>query len=153
MGDLLGARKFRILVIEDNEADVKLLRLALDGAGLQYDLAVIQDGGEAMEYVRRHAGGAETDRAPNLIVLDLNVPKNDGLEILSAMREARVFEHVPVLVLTSSSSPRERGKLEALGIAKHVRKPLEYDEFMRIGPVVKQVLSGADGLAAEQAAR
>jgi CheY-like chemotaxis protein len=81
------------------------------------------------------------DPAPDLIMLDFNISTNDGLEILSAMREAQVFEGVQVLVLTSSSSPRERAKLESLRIARHVTKPLEFDEFMDIGSAVKQVLA------------
>lgn len=138
----LNGRKARILVVEDNPSDVDLLRWALQGADVDFDLKVINDGGEAMAYVRRHA---ESEIPHDLAILDLNVPKNDGLEILEAMRSTTAFRALPVAVLTSSSSPRERTKLTALNVTRLIAKPLEFDEFMKIGYVIKQVLAGVMG--------
>lgn len=136
--------KARILVIEDNIADVELLRLAMQMAGLQCELCVIDDGGEALAFVRGQ--GKYADRlVPDLVILDLNVPKSDGIEILKAIRDSLTLAHLPVVVTTSSSSPREMTQLQALRIARHFIKPPDLDEFMKIGPILKQVLT--DGAA------
>lgn len=131
--------KTHILVIEDNIADVELLRIAMQTAGLDCELCVIDDGGEALAFVRQQ--GKYSQRiTPDLVVLDLNVPKSDGIEILKAIRETHSLAHLPVVVTTSSSSPREMTQLQSLHIAKHFIKPPDLDEFMKIGPILKQVL-------------
>jgi two-component system, chemotaxis family, response regulator Rcp1 len=129
--------KPRILIVEDNPGDVELLRMAFNRAQLECDLTIIADGREALIYVR------DPDAAvPDLAVLDLNVPKNDGLEILEAMRGADRYTPVPVIVLTSSSSPGDAARVQALGVTCHLIKPLELEQFMDIGRIVKQVLEG-----------
>ena len=140
MSDELSGRKARILVVEDNYADVDLLRWSLEGSGVDCELKVIQDGAEALDYVRQHSGSAQAPH--DLAVLDLNVPKHDGLEILEAMRATPAFAVLPVAILTSSSSPRERTLLNALNVKHIIAKPLDLDEFMKIGRVLKQVLAG-----------
>ena len=103
------AGKTRILVIEDNPGDVELIRMALEFAGVDCDLQVIDEGEGAMAYVqqpRNHAG----ERVPDLVLLDLNLPKHSGLEILEAIRGNQAYAAVPVTVLSSSSSRRDRGK-------------------------------------------
>jgi CheY-like chemotaxis protein len=138
--DLHGPKP-HILIIEDNPADVRLVLLALREAGLDCELTVLEDGARAIAYVQER--GQSGDRIPDLTILDLNIPKRDGLEILRAMRACPAFAAVPVVVLTSSSSPRERATFEALGVARHVTKSIELDAFMSIGHVVKEVLSTA----------
>jgi CheY-like chemotaxis protein len=136
----LGERRVQILVVEDNAADVELLRRAFEDADLDCELTVIDDGGEAMAFAQqrgKYAGAA----APDLAVLDLNLPKNDGLEIVEAMRANRAFAEVPVAVLTSSSSPRDRAKMEAFGIGRYISKPPDLDEYLRIGSILKQFLA------------
>jgi CheY-like chemotaxis protein len=129
----------RILLVEDNPADVHLLRLALGGAELDVELTVFADGQTALTYVGEHGN---TNIPPvDLAVLDLNVPKNDGLEILERMRETPAFAAVPVIILTSSSSPKEMVRLQTLNISRHIIKPLDFEEFMRIGSVIRQVLA------------
>jgi CheY-like chemotaxis protein len=144
--------KKQILVIEDNIADVELLRLAMEAAGLDCDLFVIDDGGEALAFVRQQ--GKHSNRlVPDLVILDLNVPKSDGIEILKAIRDTGALAHLPVVVTTSSSSPREMTQLEALQIARHFIKPPDLEEFMKIGLILKEVLSSgpipSKSLAAE----
>ena len=94
MSDLQSIRKARILVVEDNYADVDLLRWSLEGSGVDCELMVIQDGAEALAYVRRL--GVSPPAPHDLAVLDLNVPKHDGLEILEAMRATPAFASLPV---------------------------------------------------------
>jgi len=133
-------RKPHLLVIEDNPGDVELLRLALEHAELDCDLKVIDDGGEALAYVQQES---ETDLlAPDLAIVDLNLPKYDGVEILEAMRASAKFLKVPVAVFSSSSLPRERANIEKLNIVHQLRKPSDLEEFMQIGTLVKQLLAG-----------
>ncbi len=134
-----GDRKIQILLVEDNPADVDLLRRALRSAGLDCELTVIEDGAEALAFVRqkeKEAGGPGSD----LVVLDINLPKNGGLEILEAMRASRVFADVPVAILTSSSSPRERTKMEGLRVGRYIIKPPDLEEYLKIGFILKALL-------------
>lgn len=133
-------RKVHILLIEDNPGDVALIRMALRNAGLDCDLTVIDEGGEAMAFVQQQ-GKYGASRAPDLAILDLNLPKNDGLEILAAMRGNQPFVEVPVAILSSSSWPRDRTKLEVFNIARYITKPPDLDEFMRIGLILKELLA------------
>lgn len=132
-------RKVSVLVIEDNPADVELLRWALQDANFQCDLTVLEDGGEALAFIQQR--GKYADRTPpDLTILDLNLPKYDGLEILEAMRSTPGFESVPVAVLSSSSSPRDRSRMEAFQIAKYITKPPDLDEYLRIGRVIRELV-------------
>lgn len=139
MPDISGGHKPHILVVEDNPADVDLLRLALERAELDCDLTVIADGGDALALVQ-HPWTADS-QLPDLVLLDLNLPKNDGLEVLSAMRGNPELARVSVAVLSSSSSPRDRTKMEAFGICRYITKPLGLDEYLEIGWVLKELLN------------
>jgi CheY-like chemotaxis protein len=133
-------QKPRLLMVEDNPGDVELFRWALERAEIDCELSVIEDGGDALDMVRGKAG-AESPATPDLIVLDLNLPKVGGLEILKQMRAGGPFVNVPVIVMTSSTSPRERERLEPLRVARHLTKPSDLDEFLNIGSIVKDVLN------------
>jgi chemotaxis family two-component system response regulator Rcp1 len=132
-------RKAQILVVEDNPADVELLRLALATAELDHDLTVITDGGEALAYAEQK-GKYSTAETPDLAILDLNLPKNGGLEILAAMRRNPAFDSVAITILSSSSWPRERDRMGALRVERFITKPYDLDEYMQIGFVLKQML-------------
>jgi CheY-like chemotaxis protein len=126
-----------ILVIEDNPSDVELLRLALDTAGLRYRMTTMHDGGDALALFR----GEATADAPDLLILDLNLPKSDGLEILQAARSNPAFAELPVLVLSSASSPRELSKLLAFGRVRFQTKPSDLDRYLKLGDFVKEFLA------------
>lgn len=133
-------RKAHILVVEDNPGDVDLLRMALETAEVDCTLTIIEDGGDAIAFLL----GQETYQnapVPDLAILDLNVPKSDGLEILEAMRAAPRSAHVVVAVLSSSSSPRERARIDACGVALYLTKPSDLDEYLRIGSRLKELLA------------
>jgi two-component system response regulator len=129
----------RILLVEDNPGDVDLFRLALKTAHFDCDLTVLDDGGEAMALVKREGKYADLD-VPDLVVLDLNVPKNDGIEIVASMRSSEVFRETQVVVLSSSSSPRDYAKLENFRIAKYITKPPDLDEFLNIGTQLMKIV-------------
>ena len=135
----LHGGKPRVLLAEDNPGDVDLLRLAFSNAALDCELTVLDDGGEALAFVRQDGKYAGVP-IPDLAILDLNVPKNDGLEILAAMRANPKFAELPVAVLSSSSSPRERAAMEQFNIRRFITKPSDLEEFMRIGSIVKELL-------------
>jgi CheY-like chemotaxis protein len=134
------ARNIRLLVIEDNPADVELLRWALEAAHVKCELIVLEDGGEALAFIQQR--GKYADRTPpDLAIVDLNLPKYDGLEILEAMRATPGFESLPVAVLSSSSSPRDRSRMEAFHIASFITKPPDLDEYLQIGDEIRKLIA------------
>ena len=135
-----GGRKAQIVLVEDNPADVDLLRRALRSAALDCELRVIEDGAEALAFVSQEKEKETGAPIPDLVVLDMNLPKNSGQEILEAMRTNRVFAKVPVAILTSSSSPRERTKMEGLDVGRYILKPPDLEEYLRIGLILKELL-------------
>jgi CheY-like chemotaxis protein len=134
-----GNGKARVLVVEDNPADVELLRYALVSAGVDCELTVIDNGGDALAFFAQR-GDYANSTPPDLAILDLNLPRYDGIEILEAMRANGKFSNVAVAVLTSSSSPRDRARIEAFHIARYIIKPPDLDEYMRIGLIVREIL-------------
>jgi two-component system response regulator len=142
MSEGYAGRKARILLIEDNPADVELLRRAFAAADLDCELMLLEDGAEALAFLRR-AEGAGSETSPDLTVLDLNLPKIDGIEVLQAMRASNQFAGTPVAVLSSSASSKERSRIENLGITRYITKPADLDEFMNIGVVLKQLLAAS----------
>jgi len=124
----------RILLGEDNPADVYLIRQALEENGVKYTLEVAAHGGEMIEAVSKRGN------APDLVVLDLNLPRHDGLEILKLIRDNQDYNGVPVVILTSSDSPRDRTAASLLGAACYIRKPSNLEEFMEIGRTIQSLL-------------
>lgn len=134
-------RRYKVLVVEDNPNDVALLRLALTEAHVDCDLTVIDDGGDALSFVRQVAG----DAVPDLAVLDLNLPKRDGLEVLQGMRSNPALLDVPVAILSSSSAPRDRSRLQTFGVRRYLVKPPDFDEFLKLGQELKDLLPEDSG--------
>jgi CheY-like chemotaxis protein len=122
-----------IFLAEDNPADVYLLReaLAAECAG-EIDVVVAQDGEEALDFVQGR-GAFHAAGRPDLIILDLNLPKSDGNDVLKAIRETASLSAVPVVILTSSDSPRDRAAAERLGANHYITKPSDLDDFLALG--------------------
>jgi two-component system response regulator len=133
-------QKPRILLVEDNPGDVDLLRLALKTAGFECELTVLDDGGEAIAMVKRQGKYADV-APPDLAILDLNIPRNDGIEIIQTMRADALYRDTRVVVLSSSSSPRDYARLESFHIARYITKPPDLDEFLSIGTQLKQLVA------------
>jgi len=129
--------KTRILLIEDNAADVELLRRAVRGAQMDCEWIVLDDGAEAVSFVL----GMQKEAGLDLAVLDLNLPKVGGIEVLAAMRASSRFDAVPVAVVTSSRSAKERAEVEHYGVGRYIQKSPDLDEFMRIGWMLKELLA------------
>jgi CheY-like chemotaxis protein len=137
-------RKPRLLMIEDNQGDVDLFRWALEDAGVNSELSVIDDGGEALEFVR-HESASTGASIPDLVILDLNLPKASGREILAAMRGTPVFANVPVVIWTSSNARLDRTQLDALRIKRYIVKPPELSELIKVGVLIREVLEECIG--------
>jgi two-component system, chemotaxis family, response regulator Rcp1 len=134
-----AATPVRILLIEDNEGDAFLVAEALKENGVQAELKVIRDGEEAFAFIDAADYGLE--QSPDLVVLDLNLPKKSGHEILAKMREGGAFREVPVVILSSSAVVSETENSKRLGVVRHLQKPSNLEEFMRIGAVLKALLA------------
>jgi CheY-like chemotaxis protein len=129
----------RILLVEDSPSDIYLFQKALVESGLDVELTAIEDGSEALAFIR--AEGKHVGRSvPNLAVLDLNLPKNHGLSLLAAIRERAEFSDVPIVVTSSLPAPRDPAPLQGLGVETYITKPSDLEEFMKIGPLLKEVL-------------
>lgn len=130
---------FHILLLEDNPADVYLLRQALENAGVDFDLTVLKNGADGLAFARRQ-GEYEGGLIPDLAVFDLNLPKGGGEAVLAAMRQNKDLGHVPVVMMSSSAAPREQAKIKELGVEQFITKPLDLDGFLQIGYILKEVL-------------
>lgn len=127
-----------ILLVEDNPDDVELTRLAFDEAKIANQLVVVGDGAEALDYL--FAKGAYADRdpgeLPSIVLLDLNLPKVDGREVLQAVRANPVTKTLPVVVLTTSTEPFDVEASYSLGVNSYIQKPVDFEQFVW---AVKQV--------------
>ncbi len=118
----------QILLAEDNDADVYLVREALTACGIPFELSVVDDGAKAIEFL--------ASAVPDLLLLDLNLPRRSGLEILDFLRASLRCAAIPVILLTSSDSPQDRARVADLSVVHYFRKPSDFDEFMRLGDLV-----------------
>jgi two-component system, chemotaxis family, response regulator Rcp1 len=130
----------RIFLAEDNPADVYLIKRALREQGVVFELEVAENGKQALSFLQQGDRFLE-ERGPALILLDLNLPQHDGAEILQHIRQNRVLASVPVVVLTSSDSPRDQMVAMGSGASRYIRKPSNLEDFMAIGAALKDLLA------------
>jgi two-component system response regulator len=125
--------KRAVLIVEDDPDDEELALRALKKNNIANEIVVVRDGAEALEYL--FSTGAYQDRdtseMPEVILLDLKLPKVDGLEVLKRLRADRRTESIPVVVLTSSDEQRDVVESYKLGANSYVRKPVDFDQFMK----------------------
>lgn len=120
-----------ILLVEDDPGDVDLTRECLEEAKVMVNLNVVEDGVEAVAYLRQERQYANAVR-PDLILLDLNLPKKDGREVLRDIKTDKHLKHIPVVVLTTSDADEDILKSYNLGANCYVTKPVGLDQFARI---------------------
>lgn len=127
-----------ILLVEDNPDDVELTRLAFDEAKIANQLVVVGDGAEALDYLFAKGKYAERDpnELPSIVLLDLNLPKVDGREVLQEVRANPLTRTLPVVVLTTSTEPFDVEASYALGVNSYIQKPVDFEQFVW---AVKQV--------------
>lgn len=136
----------RILVVDDNTADVNLLRMALDQQGEAYELHVLESGDEALQFVREHRNRLQQPN-PCVILLDLHLPKYDGLAILQAIKQAPVLAHIHVIVLSGMASPAEKAGIATMG-AVYRQKPFGLHEYLDLGAEILALCQDASVAAA-----
>ncbi|HVW09706.1 MAG TPA: response regulator [Bryobacteraceae bacterium] len=141
-GENRQARPYRILVVEDNAADLFLIQDAIRGAGITGEVHVARDGRKAVEFLDGVHTGASA-ACPDLLLLDLNLPLRNGVEVLKHLRGTHRCRHIPVIIVTSSNSEPDREAARALGATRYFRKPSNYEEFMKLGSIVRGLLADA----------
>lgn len=120
-----------IVLVEDNPHDLELTLVALERSQLANEVIVLRDGADALDYLLRR--GAYHDRLegnPAVMLLDLKLPKVDGLEVLKAVRESAELRSIPVVMLTSSREEPDLHRAYELGVNAYVVKPVEFKEFV-----------------------
>ena len=127
--------KIRILLVEDNPADADLTSEKLEQSKILHELFIAKDGVEAMSFLRREAPYQDVPR-PDLVLLDLNLPKKDGREVLAEMKEDQKLRKIPVVVLTSSQAEEDVIKSYELHANAYVSKPVDLAGF---GKIVKGI--------------
>lgn len=131
MSPLHSSRPVEILLVEDNPGDVRLTREALKEGKIRNNLNVAGDGVEALRYLRREGPYAQATR-PDLILLDLNLPKMDGREVLEAVKADPALRLIPVVVLTSSAAEQDIARAYDLHANCYVSKPVDLDQFIHV---------------------
>jgi CheY-like chemotaxis protein len=123
----------KILLVEDNLNDVELTLRALRKHNLANDIMVVNDGAEALDFVFAEGKYADRDanNLPQVVFLDLKLPKIDGIEVLKAIKANEITKVIPVVVMTSSQEERDIIESYKLGVNSYVVKPIDFEKFMR----------------------
>lgn len=124
-------RELRILLVEDSEGDVVLTRQALREGKINNHLSVARDGIEALAFLRRQSGYHDALR-PDLILLDINMPRMNGIEVLAELKTDTSLRMIPVVMLTTSDSDRDILEAYELNANCYVTKPVDYIQFMKV---------------------
>ncbi|HYZ86955.1 MAG TPA: response regulator [Bryobacteraceae bacterium] len=132
-----ASRTFQIALVEDNPGDVYLIQEALREKGIAYNLELFQDA----EAILSKMKVAADEPRPDLILLDLNLPKIEGLDVLRSLRATPGLDRVPIGILTSSQSPYDQAKAQAAGADRYIQKPTSLDEFLTgVGGAIVELL-------------
>lgn len=125
------ARPVRILLAEDSEADIRLTQEALKESKIRNDLFVVRDGIEAIDFLKQ-TGGYKDAPVPDVVLLDLNMPRKNGKEVLEEIKEDKELKTIPVVVLTTSREEEDVLRSYELHANCYVRKPLEVEGFFKV---------------------
>jgi two-component system response regulator len=127
----MSSTPIQVLLVEDNPGDVRLTREAFRDAKMHLDLHVVGDGMEAMEFLLQQGKFSESPR-PDLVLLDLNLPRKDGREVLSEIKNHATLKSIPVVVLTTSASDADIEKSYLLHANCYISKPVELEGFLTV---------------------
>lgn len=122
----------RVLLVEDSKADVYIIEHCLNEAGLSCATTVLSDGEAALRFLR------DRRDPPELIILDLNLPKLDGLDVLKELIHTSELPPVPIVILSSSESPRDKAGAAAIPHSCFLTKPMDLDGFIRVGESIQR---------------
>lgn len=124
-------RPINILLVEDSPGDVRLTQEILADTRMANDIHVVNDGEAAMAFLRHQGEHAEAPR-PDLVLLDLNLPRKDGREVLQEMKNDETLRRIPVIVLTTSAAERDVLRSYDLHVNCYITKPIDLDEFITV---------------------
>jgi len=130
---------WRLLIVEDNRADVYLMREAIEKEKLKAELQVVGDGEAATRYFDQLDADASLP-CPDLVLLDINLPRKNGADVLAHMRQSGRCRKTPVMVVSTSGSARDRQRMMSLGADRYFQKPSEYDQFLKLGGEIREML-------------
>lgn len=124
----------KILLVEDNEDDIELVELALRSGNIANDIDIVKDGEEALDYIfcKGRYKTRDSNDLPALILLDLNLPKINGLEVLREIRRNEKTSYIPVTIFTSSSQEKDITESYKLGANSYIQKPVDFEKFRDI---------------------
>ncbi|MBD5780561.1 response regulator [Pelagicoccus sp. NFK12] len=131
-----NGRPIEMLLVEDNEADIRLTEIALQQSKLENRLHVVRDGEQALEFLKREGEYADAVR-PDLILLDLNLPKVTGAEVLKEIRETSSLKSLPVVVLTTSDADKDIYESYELQANCYITKPVDLRKFMGVVEMIE----------------
>ncbi|MBF0499456.1 MAG: response regulator [Candidatus Riflebacteria bacterium] len=131
MNDQISGKAIHILIVEDNPGDVRLALEALKESKIMNTMSVLEDGAEVMPYLRREGKYAKALR-PDLILLDLNLPKKDGREILNEIKNDPAIMTIPVVILTTSQAEEDILRAYNLHANCYITKPVDLDQFLTV---------------------
>ncbi len=126
------SRPIEVLLVEDNLGDVELTTLALEESQLSVHLSVVGDGADALDFLRHQKKKYANAPHPDLILLDLNLPKKSGHEVLAAIKIDEALKRIPVVVLTTSQAEEDILKAYNLYASGYIAKPTRFDEFLNV---------------------
>jgi len=135
-------RLYQIWIAEDNPADVYLIEEALRRHAFPFRLATAGNGEDMLNMISSLDADA-SQACPDLFLIDLNLPRRSGAEVLAKLRQSSRCAQVPAIVITSSDSPQDRAKAQELGATFYFRKPADLEKFMTLGGVVRNFLEQA----------
>ena len=124
-------KPLRLLLVEDNPGDVRLTREALKEGKIRNNLHVARDGVEALAFLRREGEHADAPR-PDVVLLDLNLPRKDGREVLTEVKNDPALRQIPVVILTSSQAEEDICRAYDLHANCYITKPVDLDQFIRV---------------------
>jgi len=131
-----------VLIIEDNAADVFLIRDALKRTSIAFEFEVVRNGEQAMRFFDM-VDEARNAPCPALVILDINLPGKPGYEVLKYMRKSSRCRAARVIAVSTSDSAHDREQMASLGVVGYFPKPSEYADFMKLGALVKGILGGS----------
>lgn len=129
-------RAIEILLVEDNPGDIRLTQEALKENKILNELHIAKDGVEAMKFLRKHNGYGMAPR-PDLILLDLNLPKKDGREVLAEIKADEKLRQIPVVVLTTSDAENDIAQAYDTHANCYIRKPIDLNRFIDVVKVIE----------------
>ena len=148
--DPLSERKtFSVLLVEDNPADVTLVREALEEHGIEGELIVASDGEKAIAIIQEV--DCQALSCPDLFIVDLNIPKRTGQEVIAYMRQSAKFDDAHIAILSSSDSMRDKEDARRLGVSWYLCKPSRLNDFLGLGATFKAILGTPERRSAEPA--